>query len=81
MLHSVLPSQDDFRHVGGLLVELVEPATSLASPGTAILRNPQRFSQDLRDFTSKTASVNGEDLLTVRAYTVGLRRVSLTRLA
>ena len=64
MLYNKPPSQEDVQSVGGMVVELVEPATSLEAPGTTELKDP-KWSKGLQEFVRDTRKVEIDTLLDV----------------
>jgi hypothetical protein len=65
MLQQKAPSQDDVNSVGAVIVELLEPKTSLEAPGTTELVTPDQHSQSVQDFVQMVQSADARSLLQV----------------
>jgi hypothetical protein len=65
MMKAKKPCQSDLHNLGAMLVELMEPATSLATPGTINLKTPERWSKELKDFIQSSATANSNALAQV----------------
>ena len=73
MMRGLKPSQSNLKAVGAMLVELMEPATSLAAPGSIQLKTPERWGNDLNDFITLSATAMSKVLFQVSLLSLDCR--------
>ena len=54
--------QQDFRALGLLMVQLMEWGTSLRSPDSFTLQDPNKWEEPIKSFLQKTQPATGEEL-------------------
>lgn len=58
--------QQDSCAVGLLMVHLMELGTSLESPGSFILQDPDKWEESIKNFLQETQHATGDNLVKVR---------------
>ena len=62
--------QQDFQALGLLMVHLMELGTSLRSPESFTLQNPDKWEEPIKNFLQKTQQSTGDQLEKVKTCTL-----------